>query len=424
METVFQELTMGCQHRYNSLRRRTQFFSTFAGGVIEALRESGFRLSNFRRQAPYAGFSSLQAQGAAGAQAGARIARAVGGETNIGLEFEQRDRDRCQVFIIPYRTDLPFLSKGHFYCQIGLELSRYSSDPDVLRQALDANSRSRAGSFLGGSRLPKLTLSSPPALQRPGTMTFELQGARLVVAMNVIMDLAKYRQSDFDLDIGAIREDFQALFYGLEKYLSLLLESMGGGVEVVPEESSADAPVPSQTPAAQQTPPVAPAQPEAPAPPVAPAPTEAPPPPASAAIPPPSATVPLQAAEAPAEALPSVEHASTQRLSMAELEAQTEREKHKSTLRVTRDEVQAQLNQIEDTSSTMRMSTQEVQEKLSQIDDTSSTMRMTAQEVQDKLSQIDDVSSTMALSADEIQKQITAIDSGKHRSPFGEEKED
>lgn len=341
METVFRELTLGCQQRFNSLRRKTQFFSTFAGGVVEALRESGFRLSNFRRQSPYTG------------------------ENNIGLEFEQRDRDRCEVLIIPYRTDLPFLAKGKYYCQIGLELSRYSNDADVLRQALDANSRNRAGTFLGGSRLPKLTLSSPPALQRPGTMTFELQGARLVVAMNVIMDLAKYRQSDFDLDINAIRDDFQALFYGLEKYLSLLLKAMGGDVEVEAEEP------------ASHEPPPAPAEPPV-------------------AEPPTSSTVPLQHDAPP---IPPSRQASTMKLSQAELEAQTEREIQKDTLRVTSDQVQSQLDQIDDVSSTMKMSSEEVQRKLAQMAD-------------------EDTSSTIALSADDVQRQISAIDSGKHRTPF------
>ena len=256
MNSVFQELTLGSQARFNSIRRKTQFFSTFAGGVVEALRESGYRLSNFRRHDPAARFQGFgaQPQGAMAARMGALQGGGVG---NIELEFEQRDRDRCKVLVIPYRTDLPFLSKGHYYAQLGLELSRYSNDPDVLRKALSANSRGNVGTFLGAGRLPKLYLASPADLQKPGTMTFELKGARLVVAMNVILDLGKYRESDFDLDIPSIRGDLQALFYGLEKYLSLLLENFGDDV-VVEEEEPAEKPQEAPeaaSEAAPQTPP-------------------------------------------------------------------------------------------------------------------------------------------------------------------------
>lgn len=238
MDTVFHELTLGSQARYNSIRRKTQFFSTFAGGVVEALRESGYRLSNFKRYDPMSRF-----QGFATQQAVARAGKVS--EGNIELEFEQRDRDRCKVLVIPYRTDLPFLSKGKYYAQLGLELSRYSNDPDVLRKALSANSRGSVGTFLGGTRLPKLYLDSSSELQKPGTMTFELKGARLVVAMNVILDLNKYRQSDFDLDIDTIRSDLAALFYGLEKYLSLLLENFGGDVTVENEDDAIE-PAPTE----------------------------------------------------------------------------------------------------------------------------------------------------------------------------------
>ena len=258
MNSVFQELTLGSQARFNSIRRKTQFFGTFAGGVVEALRESGYRLSNFRRHDPAARFHGFGAQPQGAMAARMEALRGSGGGGNIELEFEQRDRDRCKVLIIPYRTDLPFLSKGHFYAQLGLELSRYSNDPDVLRKALSANSRGNVGTFLGAGRLPKLYLDSPADLQKPGTMTFELKGARLVVAMNVILDLGKYRQSDFDLDISSIRSDLQALFYGLEKYLSLLLENFGDDVVVEEEpesqESLASSEAAPSTPAPSQAP--------------------------------------------------------------------------------------------------------------------------------------------------------------------------
>jgi hypothetical protein len=120
--------------------------------------------------------------------------------------------------------------------QLGLELSRYCNDPDTLRQAMAVNAKNAFGSFLGGGRLPKLYLDSPPDLKPPGTMTFELRGARLVVAMNVLANLGKYRMSDFELDIDAIREDLQVYFYGLEKYLALLMQNFGS--KVVIQEST------------------------------------------------------------------------------------------------------------------------------------------------------------------------------------------
>ncbi len=244
MHTVFDELTLNSQRSFSAIRRRVQFFSTFAGGVIEALRESGYRLSNFQRQTPRLNYLEPGGRVSAGSpqaiEAAMRQAAALRGVfPNIELDFEQRDNDMCRVLIIPYRTDLPYLSKGRFTAQLGLELSRYTNDPDVLRQAVNVNTRGQFGSLLGGARLPKLDLDSPPTLRQPGSMTFELQGARLVVAINVVTELSKYRLSDFDLDIGAIREDLNAYFYGLEKYLSLLLQTFGHEVEG-PKEKTED----------------------------------------------------------------------------------------------------------------------------------------------------------------------------------------
>lgn len=211
MEQIYDELTRGGQNRYNGIRRKIQYFSTFAGGVIEALRESGFRLCSFEKQ-PRAD-----------------------GSGNIELFFEQQDRDQCTVLIVPYRQDLPFLARGRFVAQLGLELSRFCNDPDTLRQAVAVNARASVGTLLGGRRLPKLYLNSPPDLKPPGTMTFELRGARLVVAINVLANLGKYRLSDFELDIDAIREDFQVYFYGLEKSLNLMLAAFGPGKESQPQ---------------------------------------------------------------------------------------------------------------------------------------------------------------------------------------------
>lgn len=231
MQNVYDDLTLGSQKRYNSIRRRVQFFSTFAGGVIEALRESGFRLSSFEKQAPYTNLFE-PGQRAPGQPSGRRR-----GNGNIELFFEQRDHDQCSILIVPYRTDLPFLSKNRFVAQLGFELSRYCNNPDTLRQALSVNSNAVLGGLLGRSRLPKLYLDSPPDIKPPGTMTFELRGARLVVAMNILANLGKYRLSDFDLDIDAIREDLSVYFYGLEKYMALLLENFGAKPSEIGEES-------------------------------------------------------------------------------------------------------------------------------------------------------------------------------------------
>lgn len=236
MQTVYDDLTLRSQKRYNGIRRKVQFFTTFAGGVIEALRESGFRLCSFEKQAEYV--SPFAVQQAGGARATTTLGQRVAGNGNIELFFEQADRDQCKVLIVPYRTDLPFLSKGRFVAQLGFELSRYCNDPDTLRQAMSVNARSALGGFLGGSRLPKLYLDSPATLKPPGTMTFELRGARLVVAMNVLANLGKYRMSDFELDIDGIREDLEVYFYGLEKYLALLLQSFGARLEILGETTA------------------------------------------------------------------------------------------------------------------------------------------------------------------------------------------
>lgn len=225
MRTVYDELTLGSQKRYNSLRRKTQFFSTFAGAVIEALRESGYRLSNFDKEPAYIELFEP------GQRAPGQPSSRQRGNNNIELFFEQADHDQCSVLIVPYRADLPFLAKNRFVAQLGLELSRYCNDPDTLRQAVAVNSNAALGSWLGRSRLPKLYLDSPPDLKPPGTMTFELRGARLVVAVNILANLGKYRLSDFELDIGAIREDLEVYFYGLEKYMALILENFGTSVE-------------------------------------------------------------------------------------------------------------------------------------------------------------------------------------------------
>ena len=244
-DQVFHELTLGSQRQFNGIRRKVQYFSTFAGGVIEALRELGFRLSNIEKQSHQ--YSSFGAHSQSSAQrmqamraAGANISASSGGK-NLELYFEQRDNDQCRVLIVPYRTDLPYLSKGRFTAQLGLELSRYTSDPDILRQAMNVNSRGQFGGFLGGmggKTLPKLYLHSPPDIKQPGSMSFELRGARLVVAMNVVVDLGKYRLSDFDLDIATIKADMEAYFYGLEKYLSLLLRNFGQEVIVQTEPAT------------------------------------------------------------------------------------------------------------------------------------------------------------------------------------------
>lgn len=291
MDTVFQELTLGSQREFSKIRRKVQFFSTFAGGVIEALRESGYRLSNIEKEFPFRRFG----QQAGGLQAQSQNITAASGGNNLELYFEQQDQDQCRVLVIPYRTDLPFLSSGHYVAQLGLELSRYSSDPDVLRQAMNVNSRARMGSYFGQARLPKLYLDSPPDLRQPGSMAFELQGARLVVSMNILTDLSKYRISDFDLDIEAIKSDFEAYFYGLEKYLSLLLQNFGSDVRVEEEPTVVE----TQQPVADSTASVAPVAPSEET--VTTAPAEvAPSPPPSQPAPPAAPTPP----EVPAEAAP------------------------------------------------------------------------------------------------------------------------
>lgn len=237
-DSVFQELTLSSQRRYSGIRRKTQFFNTFAGAVIEALRESGYRLCNFEKEAPYPSFAGMP-------QAPHQVRQSSG--DNMELSFEQRDNDQCRVLIVPYRSDLPYLSKAGYTAQLGLELSRYTSDPDVLRQAMNVHSRSRFGTFLGGvggHRLPKLYLDSPPDIRQPGSMTFELRGARLVVAFNTLVDLGKYRLSDFDLDIPSLKADLEAYFYGLEKYLSLLLRTFGSEVVMEAEIVDVEEPTP------------------------------------------------------------------------------------------------------------------------------------------------------------------------------------
>ena len=202
--------------------------------MIEALRESGFRLCSFEKQSEH------------------------GGNGNIELFFEQQDRDQCKVLIVPYRQDLPFLAQGRFVAQLGLELSRFCNDPDTLRQAVAVNARASMGTLLGGRRLPKLYLDSPPDLKPPGTMTFELRGARLVVAINLLANLGKYRMSDFELDIDAIREDLQVYFYGLEKSLNLMVAAFGPGAEspprTAPVEVSPSDVAPPDEPAGQPLP--------------------------------------------------------------------------------------------------------------------------------------------------------------------------
>lgn len=61
-------------------------------------------------------------------------------------------------------------------------------------------------------------------------MTFELRGSRLCTSVNVILDLNQYRLSEFDLDIPRLGTDLRALFYGVEKYLDLLLSRFGAPV--------------------------------------------------------------------------------------------------------------------------------------------------------------------------------------------------
>ena len=65
-DQVFHELTFGSQRQFNGIRRKVQYFSTFAGGVIEALRELGFRLSNIEKQSHQP--SSFGAHGQSSAQ--------------------------------------------------------------------------------------------------------------------------------------------------------------------------------------------------------------------------------------------------------------------------------------------------------------------------------------------------------------------
>lgn len=144
MEQIYDELTRSGQNRYNGIRRKIQYFSTFAGGVIEALRESGFRLCSFEKQSER------------------------GSNGNIELFFEQQDRDQCKVLIVPYRQDLPFLARGRFVAQLGLELSRFCNDPDTLRQAVALNARASMGTLLGGRRRPSCISTARPISSRPG----------------------------------------------------------------------------------------------------------------------------------------------------------------------------------------------------------------------------------------------------------------
>jgi hypothetical protein len=231
MVTVYDHLTTQGQARYNRIRRKLQFFSTFAGGVVEALRESGFRLCSFEKQpdVPHElPLSSHDLGMTRTSQGDRRGVKSPGrGHGNIELFFEQRDRDQCKVLIVPYRSDLTFLARGRFVAQLGLELSRYCNDPHTLRQAMAVNARTALGGWLGQARIPRLHLDSPPDLKPPGSMTFELRGARLVVSLNVVANLNKYRLSDFELDVDSLGEDMRAYFYGLEKYLARLLESFG-----------------------------------------------------------------------------------------------------------------------------------------------------------------------------------------------------
>ncbi len=239
LEQAFDELTRGCQHRFQSLRRKQQFFTTFAGGVMEALRSSGYRLSDFAREASgwqHGSQNRHRPRSSKLSELSTQLTGQAGQDwtdpslqsdpENLELLFEHRSGDLCRVLIIPYRTDLPFLVQGHSYAQLGLELSRYSNDPDLLRRALTVNTRASLAGMVSRRSTPRLALESPPTLKPPGSMSFELKGARTHVYLNLVLNLERYAISDLELDSKQIARDFKALFYGMEKFLSLMLENL------------------------------------------------------------------------------------------------------------------------------------------------------------------------------------------------------
>ncbi len=196
--TEFQTLVRECQDRYVGLRRKVQYFEMFGGAVIEALRERDYRLTDFDKHGD-----------------------------NLELCFEQRDLDEFRVVILPYRKDLPYLFQRGHLAQLKLELGRFCNDPETLREAIDVNTRASFGTMLGGPMMTTLDIHSAGSrLQEPGTMTFSVKGSRLYASTNVILDLDAYRISDFELNIAKVGADFKALFYGLEKYLHLLVKSL------------------------------------------------------------------------------------------------------------------------------------------------------------------------------------------------------
>ncbi|MBI3925134.1 MAG: hypothetical protein HY319_06305 [Armatimonadetes bacterium] len=189
-QDVFEQLVEGSHRRMLRLKRLGRFFHTFAGAVIEAMRERGYRL---------VGFDSFG--------------------DGYSLQFESDQAEELSLVVDPYRTDLPYLIKAGHHAQIRVELATYVSDPDQMRAAQTMQMRTLVGSFFGGGHQ-----QPSGGLREPGAFSFRQDGARVLTSVNLLWDLSVYRKSDLDLDKDGIGQDIDALVHGLRKFREGLLE--------------------------------------------------------------------------------------------------------------------------------------------------------------------------------------------------------
>lgn len=186
------------QERFRDLRRLTQFYHRFAGNVIRVQQD---------RDVDLVEMSS--------------------GLGTITLQFEQEDQDGLVVTLEPYRNDLVFVKKVGFWAELRFQLFRFQTDPEKVQRVNAMQMKTQLGGLFGGGQVHRrvaVSRKGPTTLNQPGVMEIHSAGSRVFVSTRLIWDLSRYLADPATgrFDLPRIRDDLDAVGYGLEKCLEAI----------------------------------------------------------------------------------------------------------------------------------------------------------------------------------------------------------
>lgn len=194
MSGILKDLFGQARKRHLEFRRLDSCFHAYSGALIEALRERNYRLINF--------------------------------DTDRGmltLAFEQPDGDQFLVRVEPYRTSHPFLRSIGPVVELVFTLVQHIEDPNVIAAAQAGMMRQGVGRMLGVFSSQD-NRQSGATLSEPGNMRFHLHGAEITASINLVLNLRDHTIDSLDYDKDKIGQMLDAVVYGLEKFVTGILE--------------------------------------------------------------------------------------------------------------------------------------------------------------------------------------------------------